>query len=119
MALSVPRLQHQPKHDPPSLRIGAREGRSSSRLHGTVAARSQYGDDRQLTSQPVASRKTPPWHRPSPAKVSQPLTAPQKAAAKARADTAGRRYPNLVDNMWAPKQPRGAPAASSKDDGSD
>jgi hypothetical protein len=50
--------------------------------------------------------KTPPWKKPSPNRVSQPLTAAQKAAAKARADAAGRRYPNLVDNMWAAKQPK-------------
>lgn len=56
------------------------------------------------------SRK-PPWAKPSPHRRSQPLTATQKDAAKARADAAGRRYPNLVDNMWAAKQPPGASAA--------
>jgi hypothetical protein len=50
--------------------------------------------------------KTPPWKKPSPNRVSQRLTAAQKAAAKARAEAAGRRYPNLVDNMWAAKQPK-------------
>ena len=39
-----------------------------------------------------------------PAKAHKKLTAAQKAAAKKRADAAGRRYPNLVDNMWAAKK---------------
>jgi hypothetical protein len=38
------------------------------------------------------------WDRPNPSKKSTPLTASQKAAAKARAKKAGRPYPNLVDN---------------------
>jgi hypothetical protein len=50
------------------------------------------------------SRK-PPWKKPNPRKSSGrrsgKLTPEQKAAAKARAAKAGRRYPNLVDNMWA------------------
>ena len=56
----------------------------------------------------VAMKKTrpPPWKRPRPKTRSAPvaLTAHQKRAAKQRADAAGRRYPNLVDNMWAAKQ---------------
>lgn len=48
----------------------------------------------------------PPWKRPSPASASKgtPLTDKQKAAARQRAEEAGRRYPNLVDNMWAARQ---------------
>jgi hypothetical protein len=38
------------------------------------------------------------WDKPNPNKKSTPLTATQKAAAKARAKKAGRPYPNLVDN---------------------
>ena len=40
------------------------------------------------------------WDTKNP-KASKPLTAAQKAAAKARAKKAGRPYPNLVDNAWA------------------
>ena len=40
------------------------------------------------------------WDTKNP-KTSKPLTATQKAAAKARAKKAGRPYPNLVDNAWA------------------
>jgi len=45
---------------------------------------------------------TPPWKRKSPTRgKSAPLSEVQKAAARQRAEEAGRRYPNLVDNMWA------------------
>ena len=44
-----------------------------------------------------------PWKRANPrkraGKASKHLTPAQKSAAKARAKRAGRRYPNLVDNM--------------------
>jgi hypothetical protein len=54
--------------------------------------------------------RTPPWRKQSPrkktGKASRKLTAEQKAAAKARAVKAGRRYPNLVDNMWASTRSR-------------
>ena len=46
---------------------------------------------------------TPPWKKKNPNKKSKPLSSGQKAAAKARAEKAGRPYPNLVDNMWASK----------------
>jgi hypothetical protein len=45
--------------------------------------------------------KKPVWERPNPKKKSKPLTASQKAKAKATAKKAGRRYPNLIDNMRA------------------
>jgi hypothetical protein len=38
------------------------------------------------------------WDTKNPKKKSTPLTAAQKARAKARAKAAGRPYPNLVDN---------------------
>lgn len=48
-----------------------------------------------------------PWKRknPKPKAARKTLTAEQKASAKRRADEAGRRYPNLIDNMWAAQQP--------------
>ncbi|TXH66182.1 MAG: hypothetical protein E6Q88_12430 [Lysobacteraceae bacterium] len=54
------------------------------------------------------SAKPPPWKRPRPPSSKRPteLTASQKAAAKQRAEAAGRRYPNLIDNMWATRLPR-------------
>lgn len=39
------------------------------------------------------------WNTKNPNKKSTPLSPSQKAEAKARAEKAGRRYPNLVDNM--------------------
>lgn len=38
------------------------------------------------------------WEKKNPNKKSKKLTPAQKAAAKARAEKAGRPYPNLVDN---------------------
>jgi hypothetical protein len=44
------------------------------------------------------------WNKPNPKRKSTPLTASQKAAAKARAKKAGRPYPNLIDNMAVSKK---------------
>ena len=41
------------------------------------------------------------WDKPNPVKKSKALSPGQKKAAKARAEAAGRKYPNLVDNAWA------------------
>lgn len=44
--------------------------------------------------------KTAPWKKPAPKGVKHAkLTEIQKKEARARAAKAGRRYPNLVDNM--------------------
>lgn len=54
-------------------------------------------------------RPVPPWKRPNPRQrrgTSHHLTKAQKDAARARARKAGRRYPNLVDNMWAARMAR-------------
>lgn len=51
----------------------------------------------------MARSARPPWKRSNPrkraGKTSTHLTPKQKSAARARARRAGRRYPNLVDNM--------------------
>jgi hypothetical protein len=55
--------------------------------------------------------KAPPWKRRNPRQrrgTSHHLTAAQKDAARKRAARAGRRYPNLIDNMWAARQGRAA-----------
>lgn len=41
------------------------------------------------------------WEKPNPKKASKKLTPAQKSKAKAAAKKAGRKYPNLVDNMRA------------------
>ena len=43
------------------------------------------------------------WDQSNPKKTHRKLTPARKAAAKRRARKAGRKYPNLVDNMWASK----------------
>jgi len=68
---------------------------------------------------PVDPASLPPWKRKSPPGKSRPLSALQIDAARERAVQAGRRYPNLVDNMWAARHvPRGDadPAAAGDDE---
>jgi hypothetical protein len=61
-----------------------------------------------MPSRPVDPSSFPPWKRKAPAGKSRPLTPVQLEAARTRAAEAGRRYPNLVDNMWAARHvPRG------------
>ena len=49
------------------------------------------------------SSKKPPWEskNPKPRAARAKLSAAAKEMARKRARKAGRRYPNLVDNMWA------------------
>ena len=55
--------------------------------------------DAKTTPHPV------PWKRKSPKSGEhQHLSAEAKAAARRRAEAAGRKYPNLIDNMWAAKE---------------
>jgi hypothetical protein len=49
-------------------------------------------------------KKKPFWDTKNPKKKSTPLTAAQKAKAKARAKAAGRPYPNLIDNVAVRKK---------------
>jgi ribosomal protein L15E len=55
----------------------------------------------------MATKKAskPVWEKPRPKSLgkSKKLTPAQKASAKAAAKKAGRKYPNLVDNMRAAK----------------
>lgn len=46
------------------------------------------------------------WNKPRPKSLgkSKPLTSEQKTKAKAAAQKAGRKYPNLVDNMRAARK---------------
>lgn len=41
------------------------------------------------------------WDTPNPKKKSEKMSPAKVAAARARASRAGRKYPNLIDNMWA------------------
>jgi len=52
---------------------------------------------------------TPPWKKPTPPTTAKTkLTAASIAWAKAAARKAGRRYPNLIDNMAAARRQLGA-----------
>jgi hypothetical protein len=44
------------------------------------------------------------WDKKNPVKKSKSLTPKQKDMAKRRAASAGRKWPNLVDNAWASRQ---------------
>jgi hypothetical protein len=50
--------------------------------------------------------KKPVWDKKRPASLpaSKPLSSGQKSSAKRTAESAGRPYPNLVDNMRAAKK---------------
>lgn len=57
---------------------------------------------------------TAPWKKPAPEKSSSTKLTPANVAwAKRRAKEAGRRYPNLVDNMAAARRQREAEAAKA------
>jgi hypothetical protein len=61
-----------------------------------------------MPHKPVDPASPPPWKRKAPPGKSRPMSAQQVEAARQRAGQAGRRYPNLVDNMWAARHvPRG------------
>jgi hypothetical protein len=50
--------------------------------------------------------KKPIWDKPRPKSLGKPkkLSAKQKSSAKAMAKKAGRKWPNLIDNMMAAKK---------------
>jgi hypothetical protein len=53
----------------------------------------------------MAKKFVEPWEKPAPKKSRATKLTPQsKAKAKAAATRAGRKYPNLVDNMNAAKK---------------
>jgi hypothetical protein len=48
---------------------------------------------------------TPPWKKPTPKQSARTTLTPENLAwAKAEAKKAGRRYPNLIDNMAAARR---------------
>ncbi|HEY1108549.1 MAG TPA: hypothetical protein VGE76_07955 [Opitutaceae bacterium] len=59
---------------------------------------------------------TAPWKKPAPkASSSTKLTPASVAWARRRAKAAGRRYPNLVDNMAAARRQREGAAEDAAD----
>jgi hypothetical protein len=63
-------------------------------------------DDTDFTEYKKGGKVKAVWEKPRPQGLGKPsvLTAVEKASAKARAKAAGRRYPNLVDNMRAARK---------------
>ena len=63
-------------------------------------------DNTDFTEYKRGGKVKPIWEKARPAKLGKPsvLTATKKAAAKARAKSAGRSYPNMVDNIWAARK---------------
>lgn len=53
---------------------------------------------------PPTNESTDVWDKPNPVKKHKKLSPEDKAAARARAKRAGRKYPNMVDNIWAARR---------------
>jgi hypothetical protein len=67
--------------------------------------RKSYKDAVSAAEKDVATMHEEVWDKPMPDSKKQGSLSPeQKAKAKARAERAGRSYPNMIDNMWASKQ---------------
>lgn len=65
----------------------------------------------------MTTHRTGPWQKPSPATAPRSSLTPTNLAwAKARAKKAGRRYPNLIDNMAAARRQREAAAQDAGGD---
>ena len=64
----------------------------------------------------AATHGTGPWQKPAPSKTTGAKLTPENIAwAKARAKAAGRRYPNLVDNMAAARRQRETAPGGERD----
>jgi Cytidylyltransferase-like len=66
-----------------------------------IASKRSYtiGEDELLS---VAEAEV--WDKPNPVKKHKHLSDKDKAAARARAKRAGRKWPNMVDNIWAARR---------------
>lgn len=75
-----------------------REGYASPRENQTAQQSAFIALNKYISEKEV-------WDKPMPDKAKKGSLSPaQKAKAKARARSAGRPYPNMVDNMWASRQ---------------
>ena len=67
---------------------------------------------------PAPQKKKAPWEQDSPVKSKggkSKMTQEQKDEARARAEKAGRPYPNLIDNMAVMKEARQKADRNAKD----
>jgi len=71
----------------------------------------EYGIEKEK----ISTNPLPIWARPRPKNLGKsiPLTAAQKRKAKSLAAAAGRKYPNLVDNIAATRNPTMRPGLKS------
>jgi len=64
----------------------------------------------------MATHRSGPWKNPRPKTAGRSVLTPANLAwAKARAKAAGRRYPNLIDNMAAARRQRAAARGPASD----
>lgn len=92
--------QHEPymeKHVQEMMKLHGHKDETLSDLPYAHVPEADYGEVEESVQEEV-------WNKPSPVKNHQKLSAGQKAKAKARAKSAGRPYPNMVDNIWAARQ---------------
>lgn len=61
----------------------------------------------------MTTKQTPPWKRARPPGPRTKLSEHDKERARRRAARAGRRYPNLIDNMWAAQTAKAGTEASA------
>lgn len=71
------------------------------RVTGDKPRGSRWGRTNRFSQWIHAKEENEVWDKPNPVKNHDKLSPAMKARAKARAKAAGRRYPNMVDNMWA------------------
>jgi hypothetical protein len=63
----------------------------------------------------MTTERAAPWRKPKPKQSKKTKLTPRSIAkAKAAAKRAGRRYPNLVDNMRAAREQREATGGKSR-----
>ena len=92
--------------------IHAEQGNTNEYMNARAAATDLLKLGRQLAKKPKFSlqpskasvEEVNVWDKPNPVKKHKHLSDKDKAVAKARAKRAGRKYPNLVDNIWAARR---------------
>lgn len=92
--------QHEPymeKHVKEMLKLHGHKDDTVSDLPYAYVPRADFGEVEESVQEAV-------WDKPSPVKNHSKLSPEQKSKAKARAKSAGRPYPNMVDNIWAARQ---------------
>lgn len=73
---------------------------------------SEPADEDEAYARTAMGSVKAPWNKPTLVGKKNTLTETWKKKAKARATSAGRKYPSLVDNMWATQQMSKASAST-------